>query len=1604
MIKFIRKALAWVLATMLLLVLIGYAVLRLPYTQNYLTDRTEKYLSEKLGTEVIIGGVDLEFPKSLVIYEFYLADQEGDTLQYINKLSLNIDVWALSRKHIIIHNIFINDVKSGVKKISEDDFNYSFIIQAFNSDAPDQNAENSTSWLVSIENIEINKAQFKFHDPLDTLFIRLDFDQMVMGFSHFNVSQLDKIVGKVNFRNAFFLKSSPENELKIKIGDYDLSECLINMKQSHIDLKRLGIKDVAGYFNQFRASSNPPAKKDSIVNLLDTPWTLKASQVLLNKINFSYDNEVKLPIEGFDPDHLNIADLSATINDIHIDSTTFSAQIKTFKAIEQGGLDVQQLTGFFHVTDHSMDILDVNLLTPSTEIESNIQVEFPDYQSLFSLSSDLHLRHDLNISKVGTGDMYYFIPDLDTLPLPNLFDGLALNSSIVGNISSLKLSKLDILHNDEEVFSVSGDIEHIMNTDSMFLDLKFRALNPFIVKLLALFSNDSNYYQLPERIKLTGHASGGLTNIKSAINLNTNRGELWMTLAFINVSDPSYEISMQARQLDLGYLFRRPEFGKTTFITKVNGLGENLKELQMALELTIDKLELYGYDYQDMILTGNANDGNAIIQLESHDANLDFELESDIDYRDLLIKTITQLTVKNVNFENLGWTEKRMHARGQIQIETIGNSLDSIQLTVITQDTELRKESIPYKISPSVAKINLSKNLSDIDLDFPFLKGYYNSNFSIFDTEEVLNKEIISGLIGTDSLTNLSSSREVKFSISSIDPTLIEALFIPQLDTLVLNRFNGRYDGNSHQVDLELDLPLVDFRDIRIDSAYVSAHGGGKGLRFQGGFTKITSGNFISHQVALSGSNHNEGTTVRLVLKDELDNIPLSVATRIAFTDSSYVFNILADSLVLGYNIWQIDHQNEIRTSPRGINIQQLIMDNNEEIISFTCESQQWNAPIHAQFEQFRLGRLSDIMSSEQYTFDGLLSSQTLLQNYDSDLLFQSEMDIRNFSFSRDTIGNIHFTTENTNPDWIDMFLKIEGKHNVIRGNGAYFTSSDSINANLSMESVDLSSFSSATTEYLDHLQGKLSGQIHVLGPITRPSLEGGITFDSTSFSTKYLGTYFQMEHETLKFTNDRIIFDQFKLSDKAKNPATISGYVGSSDLESYIFNLELTSDKFQLLNTQKTGAKDELFFGSLVTTSNVNLTGTSSKPVINARIKIIEGSDITVVVPEQTVGTVEHEGVVQFVSKIKEIKPDSLVTNQAELYGVSLLSNLEIMPEAVLKIVIDRSAGDFLRVQGKSLLSYNIEPNGIATLTGTYEVQKGDYELTFYNFVKKKFEIEKGSNITWIGDPYNARLNVTAIYAVSTSSLPLIESQLTGSDEVSRNIYKQRLPFMLRLMVGGEIQSPDIGFHISLPPQHQNFQNGTVAGKLLQLNDQESELNKQVFSLLLFNRFLQENSFSGGAGGALSSTARNSVSQLLTEQLNNLSGKYIKGVKVTFGIESYEDYSSGNARGSTDLKLELSKDLLNEKLTVTLGSNVGLEGEQKQNAAKSLAQDVELEYKLDNDGVYRLKAFRKNQYEGIIDGELVKTGVGISIRKEFDSWEGFFRELKSTNTQDENP
>jgi hypothetical protein len=137
-------------------------------------------------------------------------------------------------------------------------------------------------------------------------------------------------------------------------------------------------------------------------------------------------------------------------------------------------------------------------------------------------------------------------------------------------------------------------------------------------------------------------------------------------------------------------------------------------------------------------------------------------------------------------------------------------------------------------------------------------------------------------------------------------------------------------------------------------------------------------------------------------------------------------------------------------------------------------------------------------------------------------------------------------------------------------------------------------------------------------------------------------------------------------------------------------------------------------------------------------------------------------------------------------------------------------------------------------------------------------------------------------------------------------------------------------------------------------------------------------------------------VGKFLSAQLNQLSSKVVPGVELNFDIQSYDDYGSGQAVGRTQVEIGLKKQLFNERLSVQVGGTVDVEGAKaKQNSASDIASDVVIEYKLKEDGRYRLKGFRQNQYEGAMDGQFIETGIGISYVRDFNTWKEFLRAPK---------
>jgi hypothetical protein len=369
----------------------------------------------------------------------------------------------------------------------------------------------------------------------------------------------------------------------------------------------------------------------------------------------------------------------------------------------------------------------------------------------------------------------------------------------------------------------------------------------------------------------------------------------------------------------------------------------------------------------------------------------------------------------------------------------------------------------------------------------------------------------------------------------------------------------------------------------------------------------------------------------------------------------------------------------------------------------------------------------------------------------------------------------------------------------------------------------------------------------------------------------------------------------------------------------------------------------------------------------------------------------------------------DSL--NKSPLIGYDISVNITVTKKSVFNLIVDQGNGDFLRLQGDAQLTGGIDPSGKVTLVGSYEIEDGEYQLSF-NFIQRKFLIQKGSRIVWTGEPTTAQVDVTAVYIANTAPLDLVGGQTKG-DPIR---YRQKLPFEVDLGISGELMKPQIHFDIRLP-EDRNYSVdaevvSTVQTKLIQMRQEPGEMNKQVFALLLLNRFVGENPFDNSSGGSLDANtfAKQSVSRLLTEQLNQLTEGLIEGVDINFDLATTEDYTSGKKEDRTDFNVGLSKRLLNDRLTVTVGSNFELEGPRRTNSQQNnVAGNIAIDYKLSKNGQYMLRAYRKNDYTGAIQGYVVETGLGFIISVDFDKLNQIFlskeqkqekKEIKKVNKE----
>jgi hypothetical protein len=630
-----------------------------------------------------------------------------------------------------------------------------------------------------------------------------------------------------------------------------------------------------------------------------------------------------------------------------------------------------------------------------------------------------------------------------------------------------------------------------------------------------------------------------------------------------------------------------------------------------------------------------------------------------------------------------------------------------------------------------------------------------------------------------------------------------------------------------------------------------------------------------------------------------------------------------------------------------------------------------------------------------------LLNGRITFNKLTNEPVFTGELTISDFSLKGDTVGNVNIAVNNRVANTYAADIKLTGRGNDVRMAGNYYLKEGQSNFDfdLDINELPMATAAALTNNMITEASGSVNGHFDVTGTLARPVVNGDLNFNKAAFNYTMLNSLFTIDREKIIVNSEGLQFDRFEIRDSARNALILNGTAATGNFVNYRFDMTLRANNFRALNS--TSRQNKLFYGQLYFNTNLNIKGTEAAPVIDGRLVINEDTRFTVVLPQRDPGIVDREGIVEFVDLDAPIN-DSLFMapydslNQSSLTGMDISVTIEVDKEAELNLIIDEGNGDFLNVKGEASLTAGIDPSGKINLAGSYELEQGSYELSF-NFVRRKFDIEKGSRIVWEGEPTKATVDINAIYVANAAPLDLVKNQLEQATAFQRNTYLQKLPFDVRLKMEGELLKPLISFDIILPEEKKYAVAGdiitTVRTRLDQLRQEPGEMNKQVFSLLLLNRFIAENPFeSSGSGFSAGVFARQSVSKLLTEQLNRLAGDLVAGVDLNFDVLSSEDYTTGERRDRTDLNVGLSKRLLNDRLKISVGSNFELEGPRNSNQQSSnIAGDIALDYSISRDNRYLLRAYRKNEYLGVIDGYIIETGMAFIITVDYNRFREIF-------------
>lgn len=1414
----------------------------------------------------------------------------------------------------------------------------------------------------------------------------------------------------------------------------------------YLEGEKIGIKsldltnaDVAAILT--KPTKKSPAPQTTVTSsttnvAVDLPgWQAKLTNVRFANNRIRYDDETApRQKKGLDYGHLDLRNLGINgrflvYQDLGKRGQRISGQLRNGRFRATSGMVLQQLDGNVLYTDTTTTLTNLYIQTPTSLLRDQLVLR---YDSLGQLSNPrfakrVGVRVNLKQSHLSVDDVLQLAPFLaDTPPFAGNRGGVfRANAQATGTLAALNLPRVEFAMLDGTTVRASGRLTNVTDPNHLGVDMTIQDATTTLADINKLAPKGSipSSIALPPGLKLIGKIKGQLNDLVLDAKLNTTWGVAdfdGRLAGFVTGKNQTYKGTLRLNDFDAGkWLKQTGTVGKITGRATVDGRGIDVKTLTTNFDLNVQSAELNGYTYQNLVADGKLTNGNLTVTgtLKDPNANVALDIKSNLtgDFPSVSGETV----INELDLQKLKLYRDPLSLKGRILMDMTSTDPARPIGTISATDAVITLQGKSYPVDSLYARLSANGTTKDVVAQLPGARLNLNGQFEYTQLYDIIAGEIGHYIALPDlKYKRIPPPHAFTLDLKAYQNPLIRA-FVPDLTRMDTIRLSAYLD-NERDTTLSATLRtgVIVYDTTTIQGARLALRGANNQLRVAGRVDGVLYDGMTFRQTDLTGTAANNQFRFAVVNKDSVNQDLHGLAGTLSIVDSSYRFQFAPNGLLTNYQRWQTDTTGFAQYGNNGLLVNRLHIEKGNQYLEFSNTEPYGNAPIRVTAHALSIENLARLANQDTTLASGQLNGTIVVRDYmssDNKLTFIGSVYADSLTVMNQPIGNLTGRFRNMSDGRIDVNTVLTGQYNDVTVTGFYNPDDvqQALNLAIKLNRLDARTIEAFSFGELRQAKGQFTGEFTVAGAVDNPQLNGSVTFDSVAFNIKQLNATYHIDEEKLAFSGQTITLDDFTLRDTQNRTLRTDGTVVLKNLPNAAYNLRVQADHFQVLNAAR--KDNDYAYGQASVTTDLRIKGAGSDASITGKVRLEDGSKISLVLPDQSLDVDESNKIVTFINHndslalakyIYRPKQDSLRTTPRlafdQLSNSTISLDLEADEKSELTIVVDELNGDYLRARGNARLNVGINAAGQITVLGRYEVTEGEYSLT-YQVLKRQFKIQKGGYINFSGDPLKADINITAVYQVSTSPADLIGNESTT---LNTALVKRKLPFNVALSITDNLAAPKLDFDIRQPEVEGNSAAATsefgtsIENKLKTLRQDQSQMNKQVFALLILNRFLPENTsdfFSGSNSGLNSQAeglARSSVSKLISDQLGRLASNVLKGFDVDFNLLSENGIASNNGGtgARTDLNVGLSKSFLNGRLTVSVGKNFVLENTTGVSNQTQVFDNVSLNYNLSRDGRYVLRGYRRNDYQAVLDGYIIETGVGFVITIDYNTLADIFR------------